>query len=197
MRSVIALLMGLTWSLPATTNAQEAAGTWRFELGVAYATGMSDVVDHYEENLRRAGFDADVDLRIPVGLGAKATHMWASNLRADLGLGPLFLISGDVSHFELPVSVTLGYSFPTGARVSPFVRAGVVYHYVDGDQYSSTRPGALVAVGFDFEHFTIELASDQAKTEFDALTCVLPDECRLTHRKITTYDFIAGIYYRF
>src|SRR5690606_6772671 len=122
-------------SLPATVAAQ---GAWRFELGVAYATGMDDVVDHYEENLRLAGFDVDVDLSVPVGLGAKATYLWPSNVRADLGLGPLFFISGDVSHFEMPLSATVGYSFLTGKRMSPYVRAGVVYHYVDGDQYSST-----------------------------------------------------------
>jgi hypothetical protein len=192
MRVAIALCLSL-----AATGAVHAAGAWRFEAGVAYASGIDDVADHYEQNLRLAGFDADVDVRVPVGLDAKATYLWRSNIRADLGLGPMFFISGDVNHFELPVSATIGYSFLTGMSVSPYVRAGIVYHYVDGDQYSSTSPGAIAAIGVDFERVTIEIATDRSEVEFDALECSEPGACRLGTRKLNTYDLIVGIYYRF
>ena len=174
-----------------------AAGDWRFEAGIAYVTGISDVADHYEDNLERAGFDVDVDVRVPVGFGAKATYLWASDIRADIGLGPMFFISGDVNHFELPVSATLGYSFMPSASISPFVRAGVVYHYVDGDQYSSTSPGLLAAVGVEFTRITLEVATDRSEVEFDALTCTAPSVCQLSKRELNTYDLMISVFYRF
>jgi hypothetical protein len=174
-----------------------ACADWRVEAGIAYATGINDVADHYEKNLRRAGFDVDVDVRVPVGFGAKATYLWASDLRADIGLGPMFFISGDVKHFEIPISGTLGYSFLPGNTFSPYVRAGVVYHYVDGDQYSSTSPGLLAAVGVELTHITFEVATDRSEVEFDALACSAPNACRLTKEKLHTYDIIASVFYRF
>lgn len=173
------------------------AGDWRFEAGIAYVTGIDDVADHYEENLQRAGFDVDVEVRVPVGFGAKAIYLFDSDVRADIGLGPMFFISGDVNHFELPISATIGYSFAPGARFSPYVRAGAVYHYVDGDQYSSTSPGLLAAVGLELTRVTIEVASDQSEVEFDALECSAPTVCALSTRELNTYDLMVSIFYRF
>jgi hypothetical protein len=173
------------------------AESWRFGVGVSYVTGIKDVADHYEDNLRLAGFEADIDLRLPVGFGAIATYLWRSDVRADFGLGPMFSISGDVHHFELPVSATVGYSFLTGSSMSPYARVGLVYHYVDGDQYESTDPGPLLAIGVDFTHFTFEIATDQSEVEFDALSCSSPGACSLTTEKLNTYDFMASFYYRF
>jgi opacity protein-like surface antigen len=177
--------------------ASAEAGTWRFGAGVAYVTGISDVADHYEENLERAGREAEVDLRFPLGVGASATYLWKNDIRADIGLGPMFSISGDVHHFELPLNATVGYSFLSTSNISPYVRAGLVYHYVDGDQYSDTSPGLLAAVGVDFSHFTIEIATDRSEVEFDALECTTATSCALTTEKLNTYDLIASFYYRF
>lgn len=173
------------------------AGDWGFELGVSYVTGIDDVADHYEQNLARSGFDAEVDVRVPIGLNAKAFYLWDSDVRADLGLGPMFFISGDVKHFELPVSATVGYSFLAGTGFSPYVRAGLVYHYVDGDQYAGTSPGVLVAAGVDLTRFTFEIATDRSEVEFDALACAAPNACVLTTRKLNTYDVIVSVFYRF
>jgi hypothetical protein len=191
----IVLMSALALNISAVSLCQ--AQSWRFGVGVAYVTGISDVADHYEDNLRRAGRDADVDLRLPVGFGAIATYLWRSDLRADVALGPMFSISGDVHHFELPLSSTIGYSFMSGSSMSPYVRAGLVYHYVDGDQYSGTSPGLLAAVGVDLAHFTFEIATDQSEVEFDALACATPGACTLTKEKLNTYDLIASFYYRF
>lgn len=185
----------LILSLIAASSAQ--AENWRFGVGVSYVTGIQDVADHYEENLRLAGFDADVDLRLPVGFGAIATYLWKNDVRADMALGPMFSISGDVHHFELPISATVGYSFMSGSSMSPYVRAGLVYHYVDGDQYVGTDPGLMVAAGVDFTHFTAELATDQSEVEFDALSCPATGACALTTEKLNTFDFMASFYYRF
>jgi len=195
MRIPAAILPAILLSLLAVGSAQ--AQSWRFGVGVSYVTGIQDVADHYEDNLRLAGFDADVKLRLPVGFGAIATYLWRNDVRADIGLGPMFSISGDVHHFELPISGTVGYSFLSSSSMSPYVRAGLVYHYVDGDQYENTNPGLLAAVGLDFTHFTVEIATDQSEVEFDALSCTSSTNCVLTTEKLNTYDFMASFYYRF
>jgi hypothetical protein len=189
---VVPLAAGCLFACHATHAAE-----WSFGLGVAYVTGIDDVADHYEENLARAGFDADVEVRVPIGLNARATYSWNSDARVDLGLGPMFFISGDVKHLELPVTTTIGYSFLSGTGFSPYVRAGLSYHYVDGDQYSDASPGLFAAAGIDFTHFTLEIASDRSEVELDALRCTAPGACRLTTRELRTYEWVASVFYRF
>lgn len=175
------------------------AATWRFSVGAAYATGIDDVADHYESNLRLAGFDADIDVQFPVGFGVAATYLWQADIRADIGLGPMFYITGDVHHFELPITATLGYTFLSNENFSPYVRAGVVYHYVDGDQYSGTSPGLFAALGVElYSRFAVEIATDRSEVEFDALTCTaVATGCRLGKAELNTYDVIASVFYRF
>ena len=96
---------------------------------------------------------------------------WASGIRGDVTLGPVFFIGGDVDHFEMPLAVTVGYNFWRTADISPYVRAGVVYHFASGDFYSSSTPGVLAAAGLDFERFSLEVAVDTSEVEFDAFAC--------------------------
>jgi hypothetical protein len=168
---------------------------WR--LGLSYASGVSDVADLYEDNLRLDGREADVDLKFPLGIAASFLYDWTSEWRTDVGVGPLFAIGGDVKHLEVPLSVTMGYNFLPYSRYSPYVRAGVIHHFASGDQYESSTPGLFAAVGVDFTHFTLELATDQSKVEFDRLFCDAGSACRLGTTELSTYDIIASFYWRF
>ena len=178
--------------LGTSAHAQE----WR--LGVAYASGVNDVTDLYEENLRLAGFEADVDLKFPIGVTAGFSYDWESGIRADVGLGPVFFIGGDIRHFELPLTGTIGYNFMRLSRVSPYVRGGFTHHFASGDQYSSSDPGLLVAAGLDFARFSVELSADFSKVEFDTLVCDAQGaDCTLGTRKLSTYDIIASFFWKF
>jgi hypothetical protein len=168
---------------------------WR--LGVAYASGVRDVADLYEDNLRLAGFDVNVDLKFPLGVAGAIRYDWASGVRADIGLGPVFVIGGDVRHLEVPLSITAGYNFMRLADVSPYVRGGVIHHFADGDQSTSSSPGLLVAVGLDFTHFSLEVAADRSEVEFDRLVCGAGQPCRLTTTELNTYEILASFYWRF
>ena len=171
------------------------AREWR--LGVAYASGVSDVADLYEDNLRLAGFDVDVDLKFPLGIAASFVYDWTTEWRTDIGVGPVFAIGGDVKHLEVPLSATMGYNFLPYSRYSPYVRGGVIHHFASGDQYSSSTPGLYLAVGVDFTHFSFELATDQSKVEFDRLTCPATGNCTLGTTELNTYDVLASFYWRF
>ena len=168
---------------------------WR--LGLAYASGVSDVADLYEENLRLAGLDVDVDLKFPLGIAASFIYDWTAQWRTDVGLGPVFVIGGDVKHSEVPLSATMGYNFLPYSRYSPYVRAGVIHHFASGDQYDSSTPGLFLAVGVDFTHFSLELATDQSKVKFDRLTCPAGGSCTLGTTELNTYDLLASFYWRF
>lgn len=168
---------------------------WR--LGLSYASGVSDVPDLYEDNLRLAGREADVDLKFPVGVAASFLYDWTSEWRTDIGVGPVFAIGGDVKHLEVPLSATMGYNFLPYSRYSPYVRAGLIHHFASGDQYSSSTPGLYFAVGVDFTHFAFELATDQSKVEFDRLICPAGGSCTLGTQELNTYDVLASFYWRF
>ena len=169
---------------------------WR--LGLSYASGVSDVADLYEDNLRLDGREANVDLKFPVGVAASFVYDWTTEWRTDVGVGPIFAIGGDVRHLEIPLSATIGYQFLPHSRYSPYVRGGVIHHFASGDQYDSSTPGLFAAVGVDFTHFTLELATDQSKVKFDRLRCPSGGgACTLGTTELSTYDIIASFYWRF
>jgi hypothetical protein len=190
MRVAAATLLLLAVAAPAQ------ATEWR--LGVSYASGVNDVADLYEDNLRLAGFDVDVDLRLPVGIAASYIYDWTTNWRTDIGVGPVFAIGGDVRHLEFPLSATMGYNFAPYSRASPYVRGGVIHHFASGDQYSSSTPGLFFAVGVDFTHFALEIATDRSEVEFDRLFCTgAGTGCTLGKTELNTYDVLASFYWRF
>jgi hypothetical protein len=168
---------------------------WR--LGLAYASGLSDVTDLYEDNLDRSGLDADVDLKFPIGITVGAKYDWASGMRADLGLGPAFFIEGDVDHFELPVTATVGYDFNRSGELAPYIRGGLAYHIASGDFYESSAPGLFVAAGIDFSRFTIELGADLSKVKLETVECDTAGPCESDTRKVSTFDFILSGFWRF
>lgn len=169
---------------------------WR--LGLSYASGVSDVADLYEDNLRLDGREANVDLKFPVGVAASFVYDWTTEWRTDIGVGPIFAIGGDVRHLEIPLSATIGYQFLPYSRYSPYVRGGVIHHFASGDQYDSSTPGLYLAAGVDFTHFTLELATDQSKVKFDRLRCPSGGgDCTLGTTELSTYDIIASFYWRF
>jgi len=170
------------------------ASEWR--LGLGYATGLEYVTNLYEDDLRATGQDANVDLKFPVGLAASYTYDWVSGMRLDVGVGPAFSIGGVIDHFELPLSVTAGYSFAPESDVSAYVRLGLVHHFANGDRYVSSTPGLFAAVGVDFTHLTLEIATDQSELEFDTLSCT-SGECTPARTQLNTYDVIASVYWRF
>lgn len=169
---------------------------WR--LGLSYASGVSDVADLYEDNLRLDGREANVDLKFPVGVAASFVYDWTTEWRTDIGVGPVFAIGGDVRHLEVPLSATIGYQFLPYSRYSPYLRGGVIHHFASGDQYDSSTPGLYLAAGVDFTHFTLELATDQSKVTFDRLRCPSGGgACTLGTTELSTYDIIASFYWRF
>lgn len=194
-KNVAVALLVLAW-MPAARAMEWELVEWR--AGLAYASGIDDVTDLYEANLDAEGFDAEVDLKFPLGLTGAVRYDWASGIRGDIGLGPMFFIGGDIDHFELPLSITVGYNFLPDSDVSPYVRGGLIHHFASGDYYASADPGLFAAAGLDFTHFSIELALDRSEIEFDTFACnATGTSCRPAITSLNTYDIVASFLWRF
>lgn len=181
------------------------AGEWRFGLGPSYASGVRDVVALYEDNFNAVNTYAWVEskLLLPVGIAFAADYHWDSGVRVDLGFGPLFFVTGDAgNHTEIPVGLTVGYTFFPKANTSPYVRAGMVHHFVSGDYYQSTSPGLLAAAGIEFARnrgakVVLEAMLDDSAVEFDSYTRTTAGVLRRSTKKLNTYDTVINLVVKF
>jgi len=189
------------------------AGEWHVGPQISYASGIPDVTDLYEKNYNATHTTTYVKIRmlLPIGVAFAADYQWKSGLRADLGVGPFFMMRSDnsnnssrenvdLTHYEMPVSATVGYSFIANGDVSPYLRAGFAYHFVSGEYYRSASPGPFAAAGIEFSRkhsarYIIEVASDQSKVEFDNFACN-GTGCPSTV-KLNTYDVVASFAAKF
>ena len=192
-------------SLLLSASAVEA-GEWNVGLGPSYVSGIEDVLDLYEFNMERDGYsEVDVDMLLPVGIAFSADYQWASGVRVDLGLGPVFFIAGDADHFEMPISSTVGYTFFPNSTVSPYIRAGLVHHLVSGDYDINSDPGLLAAAGIEFARdsvvkFTLEVATDQSEVEFETFACRSFNSFRICNPDtvvMNTYDLVVSLFVKF
>jgi len=169
---------------------------------VSYLSGISDVVDVYERNLRSEPGVVEVDTaRFPFGVGFLGHYQADNGLRVDLGAGPVFAMLGVESdtisshHLELPLYATLGYTFSPDAERSAYVRAGVAYHLVDGDYEHGSDPGLYAAVGVelgrsDGSPWGFELGFDDSTVRF-------VDPAVAGRRKLHTYDTMLSFFFLF
>lgn len=77
--------------------------------------------------------------------------------------------------FDLPFNLNLRYTFMQGAKVTPYVWAGVSTHLAGGDYVESVEPGFVGALGIEFFRTSpvgmgIEAGFDTATLEIDDLT---------------------------
>jgi hypothetical protein len=168
------------------------AGEWDLGVGVSYVTGISDVVDLYEDNFEIEE-SADVEtFSIPIGASFIARYQADSGIIFNIGVGPAFIILGDVEHTEIPLSATIGYSFSRDGDTSPYIRIGVVDHSVSGDYVESSDSGVLTAIGVEFGrqqglNWGIELSVDDSTVEFEDLTQAGNTEFETYDRQLTLF----------
>lgn len=188
------------------------AGEWRVGPGPAGATGLNDIADLYEDNFNSTNtfYQADVDMLLPIGISVQGTYQWDSGVRLDMGLGPFFMITSDpyddddadvdLDHTEVLSSVTVGYTFIPSGNVSPYVRAGLAYHFVSGDYVEGSTPGLLAAAGIEFSRqsfasFAFEVAVDKSEVEFERYRR-MPTLVRDTV-ELNTFDVVISFLVKF
>jgi len=171
------------------------AGDWDFGVGVSYVTGISDVVDLYEDNFEIEESDDVETFTIPIGASFVARFQADSGITVNIGVGPAFIIAGDVEHTEIPLSATIGYMFSREGDTSPYIRIGVVDHSVSGDYVESSDSGTLTAIGVEFGrnqglNWGIELSVDDSSVDFEDFT-------KAGNTEIETYDRQLTLFFLF
>jgi outer membrane protein W len=149
------------------------AAEWNFPVGISYVSGMSDVVDLYEDNLEAEGYIVDTSWENPIGVSFQPYVQLENGLRIGGGVGPVAaIINSEASFFNVPINVSAGYTFLSEADMSPYVRLGLSYHLAGGEYVESVSPGIIAGVGFDFKRnsrigFGVDLSYDSCEIEFE------------------------------
>lgn len=172
------------------------AGEWKLGVGVSHVSGVSDVGDVYEDNLNANPFVLAVDvIAIPIGAAVFSRYQGDSGMTINIGIGPVFIIAGDASHTEVPISATIGYGFAKNGDTSPYIRVGAVAHSVSGDYVVSSDPGMFAAVGIEFgrnqgSNWGLEFSVDDS-------TVVLEDLTQPGNKEINSYDTQITVFFMF
>jgi hypothetical protein len=174
--------------------ANARADEWTVGPGIAYVSNINHVVDIYKSNVAAQGRTVDVSRALPVGVSFDADYQSNSGLRVGLGVGPYFRLSGDVKHFELPISGTVGFLFLPDEQASPFVKGGIINHFASGDFFRSSTPGILIAGGLDFARrsplsATVQLSFDASQIELDVLGA--------SPEKFRSYETVLSFFVKF
>ena len=169
-------------SLPAA--ATDPAVDWRFPVGIAYASGIPNVLDAIESQ----NFALENEFVLPVGLVFSPYAEFSFGLGVGLTVGPPSIIlidadyydgfnswNTDYASFVIPIGADLRYAFLRKSNVSPYVRIGLRYPIIAGDFLDGSTPGFYGGVGIEFLRqkriaFGIEAGYDSSEIEVKSET---------------------------
>lgn len=165
-------------------SGQSYADEFKFPVGFTYISGFNDVFSLYKDNLEAEGYDVSGNTLLPIGLTFQPYYQFDNGIGVGLGVGPVSYIivektdwSGDSTYMDftdVPVQATVRYTFVPSSDISPYVRAGVSYHFASGDYVNNSNPGALGSVGVEFFRksrvgFGLDVSYDSSTVEFDKI----------------------------
>jgi hypothetical protein len=184
------------------TAARVQADEFAVGVGVAYVKGLDNVFDRYKSNAAASGQSVDLDKPIPIGLSFDVHYEQNTGLRVGGGVGPFLKLRGAKSHLEVPVNVTVGYTIQRSSNTAPYVKVGVVRHFVSGDYYVSSSPGLLAGVGVEFKRSTspryaIEASIDRSQIELQVVCGPASSGCTSGTEKVRSYDAVVSLFVKF
>ena len=143
------------------------ATTYDHALGLTYVSGADDLADAYE----KIPWLYESYTLIPIGLTYRFIINYDAGLRFDAGVGPVMYFGGAVEMWDVPVQLTVGYTFFPENKFRPYIRGGASYHFGSGDYNDDAGFGFLGAVGAEIGtrgkfSFFIEASYDTAETTF-------------------------------
>ncbi len=159
------------------------ANEWRIPVGVAFVSGMRDIIDQYEDNLQAEGFITESADGIPVGISLQPYYEFDSGLGIGIGFGPAMFIFGDVDFFNLPVNACLRYALMPKSSASVYFRAGISRNMASGDYVVDSKIGFLGAIGIELMRdravsLGIEIGYDSSTIELEDRTTFDPDDTK-------------------
>jgi len=176
--------------MPAVASAKGSA--WRFALGYSYLSNVKELKDSYKHLAKDAGENNSI-YNTSMSICFQPYYQFQSGLRAGAGVGPLILLIGDAYHVQMPLNMTVGYSFFMDSNISLYLRTGISYHIASGDYYASSKPGFFSGIGIEILnteplHIGLEIAYDASEIKLDRAS----DQAG--HQKIKTGEVMLFIY---
>lgn len=170
-------LAALALLLPLSTNAQETApepsSSVKFQFGLNYIGGFSNLIDVYEEY----GYESDYE--VPFGLNFMVRQEFSSGLGWDINIGPVILIEVEYDEDDdsemnwlIPLEGDVRYTFIPEANASLYVRGGIRALIASGDDFDSDGVGFGAGVGVEFNRnravsYGIEASYNSARVKFN------------------------------
>ncbi len=195
--AAVFLLMLSVFSLchPRLCHPQEnapASGMFRIAMGYCFLSQTDDIKDTYKHLLRAEGRDADV-FGTSLGVKCEPYYQFKNGIRAGASAGPLILIAGDSHHFQVPLNLSMGYSFFQDAPVSGYLKCGISWHAATGDYVAHSAPGFYGGAGCEIlnhkpVHIGIEIMYDAATVSLDR------PRGASGHKKIQTGEVTVFLY---
>jgi len=182
---------------PAANNTE-----YHFEAGLAYASGVQNVVDQMKTNF---GFESDNTWSIGVRLSAYALTPGGFGYGAGVGPAEFFTVK-DYNHYYnhhddtntsyiIPVFADLRYYFPKDGYLAPYVRAGISYPIAGGDYIGGGTPGPLVALGtLVWEHRVVAIGVEAG---YDGSKVEVKDGYWHQAEKVRSTEFTFSVFARF
>jgi hypothetical protein len=169
----------------------------RWPIGISYVSGFNDLVDQYEDNLRAEGYTTVSADSWPVGISFQPYYQWDDGLMVGVGVGPIMMITGDADHFQMPLSVTAGYTLMPNGPVSPYVRGGLSYHVASGDYVDGSNMGFTGGVGIELLKTKNNKFAIAMEAMYDSAEVDIEDTRTGGSKGIKAAEFVVSVLFRF
>jgi hypothetical protein len=164
---------------------------WNFALGYSFLSNVDELKDTYK-HLSVTHGDGSHVYNLSVGIIFNPYRQYSNGIRIGPGVGPLILLLGDAHHVEVPVNMTIGYSFFSDANYSPYLKTGISYHIASGDYLADSTPGFYGGLGIEiFNQKRIHLGIEAA---YDAAVIKTENQPGSREQKIKTGELTLYIY---
>jgi len=152
-------------------NAFADSGNLNFSLGYSFLYGFDELKDIYKKRSEAESKDNDVD-SWSLGITFQPYLQFKNGFRIGAGAGPVIIIFNDADHIQIPANISFGYSVLSLDDYTPYFRAGISYHFADGDFLKKTVPGFFCGIGMElFKQKPLQLGLeaiyDAAEVEFE------------------------------
>ena len=166
-------------------------GQWRFEMGYRYLNNSDELKDICEHIAENAGEGGDVH-KIAININVQPYCQLDNGFQMGAGIGPFIMIADDTWHLLIPMNVTLGQAFFTRSPVSPYVTAGISYHFSNGEYQEGSIPGIYTAVGLRF--FNLKALKMGMEIAYDSARIELYDDVERKNHTLHTGELTLGIF---
>jgi opacity protein-like surface antigen len=164
---------------------------FRFQVGLTFANGISDLKDKIETN----NPNISISQGLPGGLSFALYREFGNDWAVGATIGPAVLGVGDASLHIVPIGLDVRYKFVRNEDLDSYIRVGVEKAVAGGDFIESSSAGGSIGLGVEFAKprglgWGIEAAYHSSQVKVLAT----PGHPEV---KARPYEYTLGVYFLF